>query len=77
MAGFKSTNQYVIKCKGSSQPFVVGEPHVNNEGLDYVDLTLGGGTGLSNNPKDYTVHLNGVELRVIKIQGKTLTVEIS
>lgn len=76
MSDFKRTSQYEVRCKGSSsQPFVEEPPRENKENPNYVDLHLAGAAVLSNNPEDYTAQYNGVELRVIKIEGKVLTVE--
>lgn len=74
MSEFKRTDQYVITCKGSSQPYVK-EARLNQDNSDYLNLLLGGGTGLSNNSKDFTAKMNGVELQIIKIEGKILTVQ--
>lgn len=75
MPEFKRTDQYAVTCKGSSRPYVQ-ETRLNEENPDYLDLLLGGGTQLSNNSEDYTVKINGVELQIIKIAGKTLTVKL-
>lgn len=67
--------QYVVKCKGSSQPYVESY-RINEHNPDYVDLLLGGGLGLSDNPEDYTVYLGSAKQRVVEVDGKTLIIEI-
>jgi hypothetical protein len=77
MIDAKRTTQFTVTCKDSSRP-VVEKSSINNaENPNYIDLYLVNGSGRSNNPKDYTAHYEGVQLRIIKLDGNTLTVEIS
>ncbi len=67
---------FIVKCKGSSQPRVAAA-HVIREGGrdDYVELRLTGGTSLSDNIDDYSAWADNVALEVVAITGKILTVK--
>ncbi|MFZ2545132.1 MAG: hypothetical protein WAW80_04095 [Candidatus Saccharimonadales bacterium] len=75
MTDHKATSQYRVTCKGSSSQIYVDGDTASEDNPEHVNLHLAGPATFSKNLEDYTAQYKGADLKVLKIEGKVLTVQ--